>query len=70
MARCDVHTTSDTPTSPGADLGPNRDDESGGYWPVREVVDILLWLSSITRPDTADDVRTVTRYAHTPTGRL
>ena len=67
MTRFDVHTTSDTPTSPGADLGPNRDYESGGYWPMREVVGILLWLSSITRPDTANAVRTVARYAHTPT---
>ena len=37
MARFDVRTTSDTPAAPGADLGPKREDESGGDWPVREV---------------------------------
>ena len=36
MTRFDIHTTSDTPASPGADLGPKWDDESGGDWPVRE----------------------------------
>ena len=30
MTRFDVHTTSDTPASPGADRGPKRDGESGG----------------------------------------
>ena len=36
MTRFNVHTTSDTPASPGADLGPKRDDESGGDWRARE----------------------------------
>ena len=44
MTRVDEHTTSDTPASPGADLGPKRDDESGGDWPVMETVGSLLWL--------------------------
>ena len=39
--RFDVHTTSDTPASPDADLVPKR-DESGRYWPVREVIGCLL----------------------------
>ena len=30
MTRFGVHITSDIPTSPGADLGPKWDDESGG----------------------------------------
>ena len=70
MTRFDVHTTSDTPTSPGADLGSKRDDESGVYWPVRDAVSSLLWLSTMMRPDITNAVRAVGRYDHTPTGRL
>ncbi|CAM9312748.1 unnamed protein product [Ascophyllum nodosum] len=42
MTRFDVHTTSDIPASPGADLGPERDDESGEDWTVREAAGSLL----------------------------
>ena len=42
MTQFDVHTTSDSPASPGVNLGPNRDDESGGDWVVREAVGRLL----------------------------
>ena len=38
MTRFDVHTTSETPASPGADIGQKRDGESGGDCPVREAV--------------------------------
>ena len=70
-ARFDVHTTSDTPASPGAGLGPKRDDESGGDWPVvREVVGSLLWLSTMTRTDITNALQTVACYAHTPTEKL
>ena len=70
MTRFDVHTTSDIPTSPGADLGPKRDDESGGDWPMRETVSSLLRLSTMTRLDITNAVQAVARYAHTPTERL
>ena len=48
MTLFDVRTTSDTPASPGADLGSKRDDQSGGNWPVREGLGSLLWLSTMT----------------------
>ena len=70
MTCFDVHTTSDTPASPGADLGPKQDHESGGDWPVRNAVGSLLWLSTMTRPDITNTVPVVAPYAHTSTKRL
>ena len=70
MIRSNVHITSNTPASPGADLGPKRDDASRRDWPVREAVGSLLWLSTMTRPDITNAVQTVARYAHTPNERL
>ena len=70
VTRFNVHITFDTPTSPGADLGPKLDNESGGDWPVRETVGSLLRLSTVTRPDITNAVRAVASYAHTPTERL
>ena len=42
MTRFDEHTISGTIASPGANLESTLDDESGGDWPVREVVGSLL----------------------------
>ena len=70
VQRFDVVSTSNTPASPGADLGPKRDDELGGDWPVREAIGSLMWLSTMTRPDIRNAVRAVARYAHTPSERL
>ena len=70
MRRFGVHSTSNISASPGADLGPKREDEPGGDWPVREAVGSLLWLSTMTKPDITNAVRAVARYAHEPTERL
>ena len=37
---------------------------------MREAVGSLLWLSTITRPDITNAVRTVASYVHTPTERF
>ena len=42
LTRISVHATSDISISPCLDLGPKRDDESGGDWPVRKAVGSLL----------------------------
>ena len=63
MTPFDVYTTSDTPPSPGTNLGPKRDDESGGDLPVREAVGSLLWLLTMARPDITNAVGAVARYA-------
>ena len=70
MKRFDVQPISDIPASPGADLGPKQDDESGGDWPVREAIGSLMWLSTMTRPDITNALRAVARYALEPTERL
>ena len=70
MTRFDAHTTSNTPASPGTDLGSRQNDESGGYWPVKKAVGSLLWLSTMTRPGITNIVRAVAPYAYTPTERL
>ena len=70
MKKIDVQSVSDIPASPGADLGSKRDEEPGGDWPVREPVESLTWLSTMTRPDITNAVRAVVHYAHEPTERL
>ena len=70
MKRFDVQSIADIPASPGADLGPKRDDEPGGDCPVREAVESLMLLSTMTRPDITNTVRAVARYTHEPTERL
>ena len=40
--RCTRYYTSNILISSGLDLGPKRDDESRGDWPVREAVGSLL----------------------------
>ena len=71
MKRFDVQSISDVPAfSPGANLGPKQHDEPGGDWPVREAVERLMGLSTMTRPDIANAVRAVERYAHKHTERL
>ena len=42
------------------------DDEPVGDWPFRELVGCLMWLANQTRPDSANAVRAIARYANQP----
>ena len=57
------------PASPDAKLGARMEGESSSTWPYREVVEGLMWLVVMTRPDIGDSVRAVARQSHNPTAR-
>ncbi|CAB1104728.1 unnamed protein product [Ectocarpus sp. CCAP 1310/34] len=69
VERFDVQSTSRIPATPGADLGPQREDEEGGEWPVREAIGSMMWVSTFSRPDVSFAVRAVARHAHAPAKR-
>ncbi|CAB1096632.1 unnamed protein product [Ectocarpus sp. CCAP 1310/34] len=69
VKRFDVQSTSRIPASPGVDLGPKRDNENGGEWPVREAIGSMMWVSTFSRPDVSFAVRAVARHAHAPAKR-
>ncbi|CAB1112338.1 unnamed protein product [Ectocarpus sp. CCAP 1310/34] len=69
VERFDVQSTSRIPATPGADLGPKREDEEGGEWPVREAIGSMMWVSTFSRPDVSFAVRAVARHAHAPAKR-
>ena len=70
VKRFNVQTTSPIPASPGADVGPKKEDEPIATEPFREAVGCLMWGSTMTRPDITNAVRAVARQAHAPTARL
>ena len=57
---------SDMPATPGVELDPREEDEPRGDWPYREAVGSLMWLSTMTRPDSSNAVRTVPLHSHSP----
>ena len=62
-----ILTTPNNPGSPGVDLGPNKDGESGGnekFPKYRALVGSLMWLSVMTRPDIVNVLRACTRHSH------
>ncbi|CAB1101401.1 unnamed protein product [Ectocarpus sp. CCAP 1310/34] len=62
VKRFDVQSTSRIPASPGVDLGPKRDDEKRGEWPVREAIGSMMWVSTFSRPDVSFAVRAILGY--------
>ena len=64
--RYGVDALSDLPASQSTDLDPGRNDGPVCDKPVRATVGSLIWLGGMTRPDTANAVRAVTRQTHDP----
>ena len=65
-ARFDVSSGRNTPLSTGLKLEEFNENEPVGDWPFRELVGCLMWLANQTRPDIANAVRAVARYANQP----
>ena len=67
-----ISATSNIPRSPGVDLGPRKDGESGDndeYPKYRALVGSLMWLSVMTRPDMANALRACARHSCNPSLR-
>ena len=56
----------DNPSSTSVELLPRSEDEAQTTEPYREAVGSLMWLANTTRPDLAQAVGAVARYAHDP----
>ena len=67
-----ISAVSDIAASPGVDLGPRVEGESGGneeFAEYRALVGSLMWLSVMTQPDIANALRACARHCHNPTAR-
>ena len=67
--RFDVITTSPYPASPRANLGARVEGESGGTWSYEEAVGGLIWLVVMSRRDTTNALRAVSRHSNSPAER-
>ena len=65
-ARFDVSSGRNTPLSIVLELEEFDKNEPVGDWPSRKLVGCLIWLANQTRPDIANAVRAVARYANQP----
>ena len=65
-ARFDVCIGRNTPLLNGLKLEESDENEPVDDWPFRELVGCLMWLANQTRPDVANAVRAVARYANQP----
>ena len=65
-ARFKVSSGRNIPLSTGLKLEDFDKNATVGAWPFRELVGCLMWLANQTRPDIANAVRAVARYANQP----
>ena len=54
------------PLPVGTKLAKFDKNEAPGHWPFRELLGSLMWLSTQTRPDIFNAVKTVARYCSAP----
>ena len=67
-----IITVFNIPDSPGVDLGPNVEGETGGneeFEDYHAFVENLMWVLVMTRPDIANALRARARHRHNPTAR-
>ena len=67
-----ISATSNIPGHPGVDLGPRKDGEPGGneeFPKYRALVESLMWLSVMTRPDIANALCACARHSYNPSLR-
>ena len=67
-----IPATSKIPGNPGVDLGPRKDGEPEGneeFPKNRILIERLMWLSVMTRPDIANALRACARHSHNPSPR-
>ena len=62
-------TTSPTPVAPTVVLSARQEEEESCKQPYRELMGGLSWIANASRPDIANAVREVTRYAPNPSPR-
>ena len=66
MTEYGIIAVSNIPGSPGVDLGPRVEGETGGYEELadyRTFVGSLIWMSVMTRPDMANALRAYVRHS-------
>ena len=64
LERFNICRTSSIPAFVANDNRSLKEDEGAGDVPFREVVGILMWIASQTRPDISNAVRAVARHSH------
>ena len=72
MAQYGIATVSNIPASPGVDLGPNVEGETGGneeFEDYHAFVGNLMWMLVMTRPDMANALLASARHKHNSTVR-
>ena len=69
MAQYEISATFNIPGSPGVDLSPRKDGETGlneEFPQHRPLVGSLIWLSVMTGPDIANALRAYAKHSHDP----
>ncbi|CAM9474333.1 unnamed protein product, partial [Sphacelaria rigidula] len=69
LKRFEVRRYSEIPATVSVKLWPTTGEDKKANRPYRNAVRGLMWLTTVTRPDIANSVRTLTRQLHDPCER-